>query len=86
MRTTGRKPMDHAVPVHNSYRGRKMKPGKYLPGPPRIFVTYCEECNSKVTVPLEYMKYFQRGYARETKSLRVKLLRLLMKGMGIENI
>lgn len=63
------------------FRGRKMKPGKYLPGPARVFITYCGGCNEKVTIPMADMKHFMIYYRKQRQSMRVKLVRWLMKGL-----
>ena len=63
--------------LNTLYRGRKMKPGKYLPGPPRVFLCYCDSCNNKVVVPLEYLANFNKYFKKQSRSLRVRIIRFL---------
>ena len=70
------------VSIAAEYRGRKMKPGKYLPSPPRIFVKYCDCCHSKVLLELHDMKTFGRYFKRNSKSTKVILLKLAERLLG----
>ena len=67
------------------YRGRKMKPGKYLAGPARVFLCYCETCNSKIIVPTDYLQSFNRYFKKENKSIRVRILKYLVSKMSLED-
>ena len=57
----------------SAYRGRKMRPGRYVAGPPRVFVSYCDHCHEKVLLPVEEIKNFGQYFKRESKSLKYKL-------------
>ncbi len=72
-------------PISTLYRGRKMKPGKYLAGPPRVFLCYCDVCNSKIVVPTAYLQSFQRYFKKENKSIKVRFLKFLVSKMSIED-
>lgn len=77
--------MDHTT-LTKTNRGRKMRPGRYIPGPPRIFVAYCDNCHQKVLLPVEDMKYFGLYFRRQSKSWRVRLLHVIAKSLGGEEI
>ena len=67
------------------YRGRKMKPGKYIAGPARVFLCYCDVCNSKIVVPTAYLTSFSRYFKKENKSIRVRILKYLVSKMSLED-
>lgn len=88
MRTERKVPMETntvSPPISALYRGRKMKPGKYLAGPARVFLCYCDTCNSKIIVPTEYLQSFNRYFKKENKSLRVRILKYLISKMSLED-
>ncbi len=66
------------------YRGRKMKPGKYLAGPPSVFVCYCGHCQEKVILPVDEVKTFGRYFQRQNKSLKVRTMRVVMRAVGVD--
>lgn len=72
--------------IQTAYRGRKMKPGKYIPGPARVFFGYCDHCHNKVVVPLEYLSSFNRYFKKETKSFRVRFLQFLISRMKVDEL
>lgn len=72
-------------PINTLYRGRKMKPGKYLPGPPRVFLCYCDVCNSKIVVSLDYLASFNKYFKKDSKSIRVRLVKYLISTMRVED-
>jgi hypothetical protein len=88
MRTERKDPVEVSTvspPINTHYRGRKMKPGKYIAGPARVFLCYCDVCNSKIIVPTSYLQNFNRYYKSESKSLRVRLLKYLISRINTED-
>ena len=71
--------------INTLYRGRKMKPGKYIPGPARVFICYCDTCNNKVIVPLAHLSSFDKYFRKEKRSMRVRLLTYLISKMNIDD-
>jgi len=72
-------------PITTLYRGRKMKPGKYIAGPARVFLCYCDVCNSKIIVPTDYLQSFDRYFRKESKSLKVRFLKFLISRVNLED-
>lgn len=72
-------------PINTLYRGRKMKPGKYIAGPARVFLCYCDVCNSKIIVPTDYLRSFDRYFKQESKSLKVRFLKYLISRVNLED-
>lgn len=56
-----------------TFKGRKMRPGRYVAGPPRVFISYCDHCHEKVLLPVEQVALFGRYFKHESKSLKYKM-------------
>lgn len=62
-----------------------MKPGKYLAGPPRVFLCYCENCNSKIIVPADFLRNFDRYFKKESRSFKVRFLKYIISRVNLED-
>lgn len=72
------------------YRGRKMLPGKYVYNPDKCqfgtFVDYCDKCNYKMIIDQDHLSRIMRNTKKANKGLRVRILRLLMNSLNVDDI
>lgn len=72
------------------YRGRKMLPGKYVYDPIKCqfgtFIGYCDKCNYKMIINQQHLARITHNTKRGNKGLRVRLLRVLMKSLKVDDL